>query len=319
MAFFHRKILQKLPKVDCDDHCADLRQSSHKSLSPYLVIMFCGLAVSFLFICYLTLAYRRRQRHNVNRDETHEDYVNEDIGPVVHPIWLINTIGLDQSQIDSIQVFKYKKDEGLIEGTDCSVCLSEFEEDESLRLLPKCSHAFHVPCIDTWLRSHKNCPLCRAPVIKNTTDQNGHGTNESNMIESSTSEEIPTGDSETLDHQVVEVENNGQVEKPSIGVRVQSDLVDRQRVQKQEFIAMRRSVSMDESSASVKIPLNNQERRPSGQLVVSKNNIPKSAHKLRGSSSSIHVRSKVTKSSSFGHSLRKASSFTNKSYYNRSY
>ena len=23
----------------------------------------------------------------------------------------------------------------------------------------------HLPCIDTWLRSHKNCPLCRAPII----------------------------------------------------------------------------------------------------------------------------------------------------------
>ncbi|GJY30300.1 E3 ubiquitin protein ligase RING1-like protein [Tanacetum coccineum] len=335
MAFFHRKILQKLPKGNCDDNpCPDPQLSppwhkfppppllsSKHSFSPSLVVMFCGLAVSFLFICYLTLAYRRRQRHNVNRDETREDFVNEDVGPVLHPIWLINTIGLDQSQIDSIQVFKYKKDEGLIEGTDCSVCLSEFEEDESLRLLPKCSHAFHVPCIDTWLRSHKNCPLCRAPVIKNTTDQNGNGTNESNLIESSTSEEIPSGDSETIDHHVVEVENNGQVEKTSLGVRVQSDLVDRHRVQKEELIAMRRSVSMDESSASVKIPLNNQERRPSSQLVVPKkpNNIPKGAHKLRGSSSSIHVGSKVMKSSSFGHSLRKASSFTNKSNYNRSY
>ncbi|CAL1395531.1 unnamed protein product [Linum trigynum] len=48
---------------------------------------------------------------------------------------------------------------------NCSVCLSEFEEGESLRLLPKCSHAFHIPCIDTWLRSHKNCPLCRAPIV----------------------------------------------------------------------------------------------------------------------------------------------------------
>ena len=54
---------------------------------------------------------------------------------------------------------------GLVEGTDCSVCLSEFQEDESVRLLPKCGHAFHIQCIDTWLRSHSNCPLCRANVI----------------------------------------------------------------------------------------------------------------------------------------------------------
>ncbi|XP_038999870.1 E3 ubiquitin-protein ligase RING1-like [Hibiscus syriacus] len=81
------------------------------------------------------------------------------------PIWYINTIGLQQSVIDSIMVFKYKKDERLIEGTECSICLNDFQEDESLRLLPNCTHGFHLPCIDTRLRSHQNCPLYRAPVV----------------------------------------------------------------------------------------------------------------------------------------------------------
>ncbi|XP_045824576.1 RING-H2 finger protein ATL54-like [Trifolium pratense] len=87
-----------------------------------------------------------------------------------HPIWLIRTIGLQQSTIDSITVLKYRKNEGLFDGTECSVCLGEFQEEESLKLLPKCSHAFHVPCIDTWLRSHKNCPLCRAPVVNDAAE-----------------------------------------------------------------------------------------------------------------------------------------------------
>ncbi|KAL6982876.1 RING-H2 finger protein atl52 [Sarracenia purpurea var. burkii] len=72
---------------------------------------------------------------------------------------------VNEALIKSIRVFTYKKEGGLIEGTDCSVCLSEFEEDDNLRLLPKCTHAFHVICIDTWLKSHSNCPLCRANVI----------------------------------------------------------------------------------------------------------------------------------------------------------
>lgn len=52
-----------------------------------------------------------------------------------------------------------------MEGTECSVCLSEFKEDENLRLLPKCSHAFHLQCIDTWLKSHSSCPLCRVNIL----------------------------------------------------------------------------------------------------------------------------------------------------------
>lgn len=88
-----------------------------------------------------------------NRDESSQDQ------------WQVDQSGLDEAIIKKITVCKYTKGEGLIEGTDCAVCLSEFQENESLRLLPKCSHAFHLPCIDTWLRSQSNCPLCRASVV----------------------------------------------------------------------------------------------------------------------------------------------------------
>lgn len=47
------------------------------------------------------------------------------------------------------------------EGLECAVCLTPFEDTEILRLLPKCKHAFHLECVDTWLVSHSTCPLCR--------------------------------------------------------------------------------------------------------------------------------------------------------------
>uniref|UniRef100_A0A9I9EHI3 Uncharacterized protein n=1 Tax=Cucumis melo TaxID=3656 RepID=A0A9I9EHI3_CUCME len=49
---------------------------------------------------------------------------------VDHPIWFVTIAGLQPSVINSITVCKYKKSQCLIEGTDCSVCLSEFQEDE---------------------------------------------------------------------------------------------------------------------------------------------------------------------------------------------
>ncbi|KAJ1298769.1 hypothetical protein BS78_01G479300 [Paspalum vaginatum] len=48
--------------------------------------------------------------------------------------------------------------------SECAVCLSEFEERERLRLLPNCSHAFHIDCIDTWLQGSARCPFCRSDV-----------------------------------------------------------------------------------------------------------------------------------------------------------
>ncbi|EPS63736.1 hypothetical protein M569_11048, partial [Genlisea aurea] len=88
----------------------------------------------------------------------------EESEAVDHPIWYIRTVGLQPSIIDSISIVNYKKGETPIDGSDCAVCLSEFEQGENLRLLPKCNHAFHIPCIDTWLRTHTNCPICRAAV-----------------------------------------------------------------------------------------------------------------------------------------------------------
>lgn len=58
-----------------------------------------------------------------------------------------------------------KKKNGVQNGEEdetCAVCLGDFEEGEELRTMPSCMHSFHVPCIDMWLLSHSNCPVCRA-------------------------------------------------------------------------------------------------------------------------------------------------------------
>ncbi|XP_062213591.1 RING-H2 finger protein ATL1-like [Phragmites australis] len=53
---------------------------------------------------------------------------------------------------------------GRISVSECAVCLSEFVERERVRLLPNCSHAFHIDCIDTWLQGSARCPFCRSDV-----------------------------------------------------------------------------------------------------------------------------------------------------------
>ena len=47
------------------------------------------------------------------------------------------------------------------QGKECSVCLSEFEAGEPVKILPPCGHAFHVQCISEWLTAKDTCPLCR--------------------------------------------------------------------------------------------------------------------------------------------------------------
>ncbi|XP_027919280.1 E3 ubiquitin-protein ligase RING1-like [Vigna unguiculata] len=226
-----------------------------------------------------------------NDDDVAADQ-DDDLAPV-HHVWYIRTAGLQQSLIDSITVFKYRKNEGIIDSSECSVCLGEFQHDETLRLLPKCSHAFHVPCIDTWLRSHKNCPLCRAPVVHDETgavDQNVQiGSHVSVSDHQNQNREVPAEDSDDG----AGLEDGGGSGESSGGTETQP---------------LRRSVSMDVSSASnsmlrdVGVDIDT----PYGEK-VSSSKIHMSITEKHGSSSSSSSSSSTTihKLASFGRALQK--------------
>ncbi|XP_075652923.1 uncharacterized protein LOC142623401 [Castanea sativa] len=304
--------------------------------------MVCGVLLIGIMYAIKRSCDSRRNRRIRRRNapilfDTQEDFFDEDREPVIdHPIWYINTVGLQQSIIDSITLCKYRKDEGLIDGTECSVCLSEFEEDESLRLLPKCSHAFHVPCIDTWLRSHKNCPLCRAPIVSDSAgsqesaavpnlsapgssqetqleNAENHSEVESNQVGSGGTSESQAGDVNIgalpiADGRCAEISMKN-LHNSSCGnchSRVLSNLADNQRVVEKELQPMRRSVSLDSSPASmiydaVANVVTDQETSKT-QLVPVKSSRKSFVSKRDSETSSIY---NLMKSSSIGRSLQK--------------
>lgn len=76
--------------------------------------------------------------------------------------------GLDRDVIDTFPTFVYSAVKGIKIGRatlECAVCLNEFQGDETLRLIPNCSHVFHAECIDAWLVNHYTCPVCRANLF----------------------------------------------------------------------------------------------------------------------------------------------------------
>lgn len=73
----------------------------------------------------------------------------------------LRRVGLEKSVIETLPVFVYRAENFKDDALECAVCLCEFEENEKVRLLPKCNHSFHIECIDMWFDSHSTCPLCR--------------------------------------------------------------------------------------------------------------------------------------------------------------
>ncbi|CAN6809469.1 unnamed protein product [Brassica oleracea] len=77
--------------------------------------------------------------------------------------------GLDVSVVETFPTFVYSevKTQKLGKGElECAICLNEFEDDETLRLLPKCDHVFHPHCIGAWLEAHVTCPVCRTNLAE---------------------------------------------------------------------------------------------------------------------------------------------------------
>ncbi|KAF7837798.1 RING-H2 finger protein ATL2 [Senna tora] len=122
-------------------------------LTAILVLLF--LIILMICLHFYSRWYLRRARLRLRRRARFVFYVDSDDSD-------LPSRGLDASIIHSLPVFLYSSNTH--PHSECAVCLSEFEDNESGRVLPKCKHAFHVECIDMWFHSHSTCPLCRSLV-----------------------------------------------------------------------------------------------------------------------------------------------------------
>ncbi|KAK8921432.1 putative RING-H2 finger protein ATL71 [Platanthera zijinensis] len=76
--------------------------------------------------------------------------------------------GFDEAMLKSWPKISYsaaKHRDPRAAGARCSVCLTDYADDDVLRVLQECGHLFHVRCVDPWLRMHRTCPMCRAKPV----------------------------------------------------------------------------------------------------------------------------------------------------------
>ncbi|XP_017252037.2 RING-H2 finger protein ATL5 [Daucus carota subsp. sativus] len=137
-----------------DDNTSDFTANSNttRNYSVNGRVMLTSVIVCFTFCLIFLIFYLYYQSH-----VRHEYSTGHRLSRSLKPE------GLSPFVIKSLPIFLYSSkthDQAL----ECAVCLAEFEEHQSGRVLPGCNHVFHVQCIDTWFASHPDCPLCRTRV-----------------------------------------------------------------------------------------------------------------------------------------------------------
>lgn len=168
----------------------------NSAFSPPVIALVAVIASAFLIVSYYSYFLQRcKPRFWRIRTRDEDEVVVQDSDGLQNIS--MAACGLDEAVMKKIPVCKYRKGDALIEGTECAVCLLEFQENENLRFLPKCCHAFHIDCIDMWLRSHANCPLCRSNVIGSSA--NIALLDEISSVINSTDPEIISGGLQTLE------------------------------------------------------------------------------------------------------------------------
>uniref|UniRef100_A0A5B7AYF9 RING-type E3 ubiquitin transferase n=1 Tax=Davidia involucrata TaxID=16924 RepID=A0A5B7AYF9_DAVIN len=172
-SYFLSQPLPLPPPPPPPPHISNLQPSGfnlNNKVSPSILLIIIILAIIFFVSGLLHLLVRFLLKPP-NREPDDLDNATAFQGQL-QQLFHLHDAGVDQSFIDTLPVFHYKAIIGLKNPFDCAVCLCEFEAEDKLRLLPKCSHAFHMECIDTWLLSHSTCPLCRAVLLPDFSPHN---------------------------------------------------------------------------------------------------------------------------------------------------
>lgn len=132
-------------------------QNQTKPLLKPSIHIIVGAIISAFSITFLIFLYIK---HCKTANNAYPNTSRTNLDPYTHR----KNSGIDPNIIDLLPVFRFSSLKGQKDGLECAVCLTNYEPSEVLRLLPKCKHAFHVECADTWLNSHSTCPLCRYRV-----------------------------------------------------------------------------------------------------------------------------------------------------------
>ncbi|KAL0889386.1 hypothetical protein Bca101_013369 [Brassica carinata] len=147
--------LSSVSSTECNSHTCRWKPYSNSSefqanVSVLLILfvsaLICGLSLCTAIRCFL--------RPNLQTDDNeHKPDPEADVSSTAPTPTLVYSSDLELAGAQA----------------ECAICLSEFEQGESIHVLEKCHHGFHVKCIHKWLSSRSSCPTCRTSIFSQNT------------------------------------------------------------------------------------------------------------------------------------------------------
>ncbi|KAF8405064.1 hypothetical protein HHK36_009961 [Tetracentron sinense] len=77
---------------------------------------------------------------------------------------------IDTKMVEVLPCFTFDsaRSSGRHTGEICAICLEDYRDGETLRVLP-CQHEFHASCVDSWLTKWGTfCPVCKHDMSTDT-------------------------------------------------------------------------------------------------------------------------------------------------------
>lgn len=115
-----------------------------------VIFLFLGIgALIFIHVCIVARTFRA-------------GLIRNNVGGVMVERSSIGSTSMSRDDVEKLPCYEYLAKSKGSSPIECAVCLDNFNKGDKCRLLPICNHSFHAQCVDAWLLTNSNCPICRS-------------------------------------------------------------------------------------------------------------------------------------------------------------
>lgn len=138
----------------------------------YVALGVCGVMSLLVLFCLYSLFRSLRIRLNEIRNMREVDISSN------HPVVLTDSMArrilslsstphkigkivkFSESHLYKPDLVRYSSESNIGNLDSCSICIEMFHPEDQLKILD-CNHGFHQNCVDEWLATSNQCPLCK--------------------------------------------------------------------------------------------------------------------------------------------------------------